>query len=296
MPRARTLPRESSASAVRLTSNTSSGRSFTTRPDSRARSGRDRSTSYVILKPSCAATETTRTARTATRVKTNTGRARIALKVSHPAWPLRPGGALGGEAPVLVPDVDDASLALVAEEADRRGPQRQVATVYRRQPDPARGQDSQDVRVGEQRDVAVDGVDPGDHAPRPLSHLLHALALRHRGRPDRPSGLLNAHGRGGAAFVDPVVPFQQVVGHLGGLGEAGQATRLLRAPERDRQHEREPLPGEMTAQRPPLPHPLGRQRNVGAAGVLPALAPLRLPVAHEPDPMILIHAPSPCPY
>src|SRR2546421_4582180 len=58
------------------------------------------------------------------------------------------------EPPVLVPDLDDAGLALVAQDTDRRRAERQRAAVDRRQPDPTRAEDAKEVGVREQGDVA----------------------------------------------------------------------------------------------------------------------------------------------
>src|SRR6266581_2452928 len=81
------------------------------------------------------------------------------------------------------------------------------------------------------------------------AHLIDRLTLRYRCRPDRPSGLLGAHRRGGAAFIDPVVPLEQVVRHLSRGVEAGQATGLARPFERAGEHEGELTPGQMSAER-----------------------------------------------
>src|SRR5213078_2235203 len=55
--------------------------------------------------------------------------------------------ALEAQPPVLVPHLDEARLALVAKDAERRRVQRQAPPVDRRQTDPAGRENSQDVRV-----------------------------------------------------------------------------------------------------------------------------------------------------
>ena len=75
---------------------------------------------------------------------------------------------IDGQLPVLVPDLDDARLPLVAEHATGRA-KRQVAAMDRRQSDPARGENSQDVGVGEERHVTACRIGARDDAAGALS-------------------------------------------------------------------------------------------------------------------------------
>src|SRR6476661_5299635 len=63
-----------------------------------------------------------------------------------------PSGTVAG----LVPGLHDASLAFPAQDPDGRRTERERAPRAPRQPDPARGEDAQEVPVGEQERVALD--------------------------------------------------------------------------------------------------------------------------------------------
>src|SRR5438445_87271 len=168
--------------------------------------------------------------------------------------------------------------------ADVGGVQVEVSAVDGRQPHPARTEDSQDVAVGEERDVAGDALDALDQPARAHAHLLDGLTLRNRCRPDRPVRLLLANGLGRDALVNPVVPLVQVLGHLGAVAQARQPARLLRAPHGAREDEHELVAGEIAAEGLGLLLAAWRQRDVGPAGVLAALAPLGLPMPDQPHP------------
>src|SRR5207248_1521037 len=126
------------------------------------------------------------------------------------------------------------------------------------------------------RDVTGDALDALDQPACAHAHLLHGLALGNRRRPDRPVRLLLANGLGRDALVDPVVPLVQVLGHLGAVAQARQAARRLRAPHGAREDEHELVAGQIAAEGLGLLLPARRQRDVGPAGVLAALAPLGL--------------------
>ena len=61
----------------------------------------------------------------------------------------------------VVPEPDHAALALVAEDAERGGAEREAGRRLRRLAEPARAEDAQDVAVAEQGDVAVRGSPRG---------------------------------------------------------------------------------------------------------------------------------------
>src|SRR5262249_14991791 len=212
---------------------------------------------------------------------TTWGRRSSAAGLTAPA--LRSPLLLRGEAPALVPHADHPGGVLVAEHADRRGAEGEEPSVAGRQPEPARREDPQHVGVGEQRHVAGGGRRAVDDAPGALADLLHRLALGDARRPHRPAGLHGADLRRGPALVDPVVPLAQVVGDLGGVAVSGEAARLPRARQRAREDEGEGPPGEVAAEGLGLLPPALDQRDVGAAGVLTAQAPLGVAVADQPD-------------
>ncbi len=61
---------------------------------------------------------------------------------------------------VVVPEEDGRFVqgVLVAEDAERRGAEPEVARVARRQAQPARGQDAEEVAMAEEEDTASDAT------------------------------------------------------------------------------------------------------------------------------------------
>src|SRR4029077_7815776 len=84
-------------------------------------------------------------------------------------------------------------------------------------------------------------------------------------------------------FVRSVAPLAQVVADSRLLAEAREAAGLERTRRRAAEHAREPVPGELRADRPCLAASALGQRDVGAAGVTARAAPLRLAVTDEND-------------
>src|SRR5262245_63689249 len=62
-----------------------------------------------------------------------------------------------------VPDLHRGRVAIVAENVQGRGVQQEALTGLGRKADPPRDQNAKEVAVGEQRDVARGGANPGDH-------------------------------------------------------------------------------------------------------------------------------------
>src|SRR3954466_6806900 len=86
----------------------------------------------------------------------------------------------------LVPEPEDADLALEAEHGQAAGREVQPPAEGHRLVDPARRERPQDVAVGEDRDVAVDRQDLVDHPVAPRGDLVGGLAVRHAVAPQVP--------------------------------------------------------------------------------------------------------------
>src|SRR4029079_3419458 len=139
----------------------------------------------------------------------------------------------------LVPEPDDARLALEAEHADAARRQEQPPAEAHGVLGPARPEGAQDVAVGEDRDVAVDRQHLLDDAVAAGRDLGRGLTVRDAVAPQVPPGLLLADLRRRDALVVAVIPFEQVLAHLAAVAEPGEAGGLARAVERARQHQRE---------------------------------------------------------
>jgi hypothetical protein len=148
--------------------------------------------------------------------------------------------------------------------------------------DPAGTERAQDVPVGHDRHVPVDGEDLLDHAVAARRHLVGRLAVGHAVAPQVPVGALLADRRRRDALVVAVVPLEQVLADLGRVAEAGQPGRLARAVERAREHLGERVGAERAGELAGAVAPGLGQRHVGAPGVAPGPRPLGLRVADEP--------------
>src|SRR6185295_184540 len=100
----------------------------------------------------------------------------------------------------LIPGLDDGRVALPAEPRDRRCPQREMAADLSRQPEPPSGEHAQDVSVGEDEDVAVDGAEALDQTVGAPGDVLDGLAVRPRAVPDRPARVVLPDLRRATAF------------------------------------------------------------------------------------------------
>ncbi|OEI69427.1 hypothetical protein Cus16_0031 [Curtobacterium sp. ER1/6] len=178
---------------------------------------------------------------------------------------------------------------LVAERADGRGPELQHGSVLRREPDPGGAERAEHVPVGDHDRV----VTLGEDRPHAVQHALDADAdLRrvlargvprgHAVGPEVPRPVpLDLDLRGGQALVRAVVPLVQVLVEL--RVDADELRRGPRTLERAGQRERERPVGEVPAGALRLLDTVLGERDVGAAGVLTALRPLRLSVADEDE-------------
>lgn len=178
---------------------------------------------------------------------------------------------------------DDPHLVLMAEYAQGGRVQGEVPAAVRGQPEPARGEDAQDVSVSEERDVAGDLDRAGDDAVGGRAHLLCRLAAARRRGPEVPARGLAAYLGSGSPLVRTVVPLHQV--RLGSSERrvAREAAGLSGAGERAREDERELPPCKAAPQHVRLLLTASRERDVRPPGVLPREAPGRLAVSDEVD-------------
>src|SRR5215208_7112322 len=190
------------------------------------------------------------------------------------------GYAHGGR---LVPDADDGGLALVAEDADRRGVEREEPARVRLEAEPPGREDAQDVAVREDGAVAGERAKLFGHPVSPHTDLSSRLAAGDAAPPERPAWALLADLGRGSPLVVAVVPLAQVVPPLRDVAVAGEPARLRSALEGALQDESELPLAEVRAERLRLLPPAVGERDVGAAGVLAGAAPLRLPVPDEDD-------------
>ena len=123
----------------------------------------------------------------------------------------------------------------------------------------------------------------GEHAVRPLPHLVRGLPAGTAVAPQRPSpGRSLADLRRGEPLVLAVVPLDQLVAGLGHVARSPARRQVSSGPaQRAREHALEAPARERHREQLGLPAALLGQRHVGAAGVPAGPAPLGLPVAHR---------------
>ena len=137
--------------------------------------------------------------------------------------------------------------------------------------------------MGEDQDIAGRGTDLVEHAVAAGGNVVELLAFGNTVAPEAPAGKLLSNLDGLAPLVGAVVPLHELVPLRCSLSEPRQAAGLGGAHERARENDLEPTASQLSSQSErPLAPALG-QRDVGASGVLPAPAPLRLRMPDEND-------------
>src|SRR5205807_566138 len=113
-------------------------------------------------------------------------------------------------------------IVLVAENAEAGGSEQEVAAGSRVEPEPAGGEDPQDVRTREYQDVALNGAHALNHPVGPCSHLVRRFASRAAVTKEEPARELGEDLGGAPALILPVIPFGQVGIGFGQTAEPGQ--------------------------------------------------------------------------
>src|SRR4051812_46529813 len=99
---------------------------------------------------------------------------------------------------------------LAPQHAERGWVEREITARHGGEPEPARGEDAQDVPVREERHVSGDALAAGGPPVAARPPLVGGLAREGGAARDRPAGLLPADLPGGAALVPAIVPLQQI--------------------------------------------------------------------------------------
>jgi len=133
---------------------------------------------------------------------------------------------------LAIPRADYAVFVLMAKNADASGIQREQSSGSRLKAQPAAGQDSEDVSMGKQRDIAIRGGSHFDDASRAFGNGFNSLTVGNVGLPYRPSGTFRANLPRRFAFEDSVVPFSKIARNLRALAKSRKVTRFARSRER----------------------------------------------------------------
>jgi len=175
----------------------------------------------------------------------------------------------------IVPEADRrfGQTVFISERAQTGCAQQEVARALHGQPYPSRGQSPQEMPAGEDEDGAFDSTDPLDDAIRSRAQFLEGLAAGESVAEDLPIRAFGLDLRARESLVFPVVPFHEVRVDFGSLSEAGELARARRALQRAGEDPAEFEALETLAQAPGVALPALRQRQIGAAGMLPAQRP-----------------------
>ena len=151
---------------------------------------------------------------------------------------------------IVIPEEDGRFIQsmLVAEDAERRGAEPEVARVARRQAQPARGQDAEEVAMAKEDDAAAGPLEASHDAVGAGADRLHRLTSRTAIAKQIPARPLRADLGRGPALVRAVVPLQQVGFGSSPGTEAGQLARPASPLERADEDELECLTLEPFAQ------------------------------------------------
>src|SRR5271157_3424364 len=191
----------------------------------------------------------------------------------------------GNGVPVVIPEQDGRVIQpmLVAQDGEGRGAKHEVAPLPRRQAQPARSQDAEEVAVAEDQDVARKRTEPPDHTVSAGTDVRDRLAARAAVAEQTPAGPLAADLIGAPPFVAAIIPFGQVGDAYGPVAEAGQLARPTRSLQRA---DEDPIEGQAL-------EPLGKapcivltapgETQVCPPGVLAGDRPLRLAVPRQED-------------
>jgi len=171
----------------------------------------------------------------------------------------------------------------MAEHGYRGGIERQQTPGVRLQPEPAGGEDAQQVGVAEQQAATARGNGLFKHPAGALGDLCQRFACGDGCRPGAERRLCQADLVGGAPLVLAVVPFTQIIEILGTRAETCQRRRFAcpgqrAAPdpvERPVRQQGGELPGAGAA--------LCAQRDITAPGMTSVARPLGFSVADQPQ-------------
>lgn len=188
----------------------------------------------------------------------------------------------GGE----VPAGEDAGFAFVAEEADGGGSEGEVAGMVGGQANPLGGEDAEDVRVGEQGDVAGGLGGTIEDVEGAGGNLGQGFAAGHAIAEKIPGGAKLADAGSGESFVFAVVPLAEIGIDLDAGIEAGKAAGFAGALEGGAEDKGEIIVGEVVTQGERLAASVLGEGDIGAPGMLTGEGPFGFAVANEPD---LIH-------
>src|SRR5262249_33114123 len=128
---------------------------------------------------------------------------------------------------ILVPETDHRveMVMLVPHRTEAGRAQEEIPARRRLEPEPARGEHSEEVSAREEKHVALDGPHPPDHAVGSRPDLIRRLASRAAVAEQLPVATLRVDLGAGTTFIGAVVPFREVGLDFRGGPEARELTR-----------------------------------------------------------------------
>ena len=120
----------------------------------------------------------------------------------------------------------------------------------------------------EQRHITADRQCPLDDSLGATTDLLDRLAVENRRRPDRPVRMFQPDVLCRLPFVDPVVPFEEIIGQVRRISVTGQSARLTSAAQRAAEHQGKLPSGQRSTDGNGLSLTRRSQWDVGSTRVL----------------------------
>jgi hypothetical protein len=183
----------------------------------------------------------------------------------------------------LVPQTDNRSLSLVAEDRQGGSVECEQSPARGIEAAPARRQNAQQMPVGEEGDISVHSPHQVDDTVDAAPNLLGGFALGNSVTPDGPAGDLVANVDSPTPLIRAVVPLPQVRRLLGRGSQPCQPACLGSTLEGAGQHSGEAAAAKQITERACLVSSHVRQGDIRVSGVPAGAAPLGLAVSHDHD-------------
>ncbi len=169
-------------------------------------------------------------------------------------------------------------VRVVAQDAQRRGAEREVGAIEDGQANPARAEDAPELAMGEERDSPVELTRPGEKSIGAVGGLLGHFSRRATVPENVPAGAPLANILRAPSFVIAIIPFGELRFDFRFLVESNQRTGFSGALAGAAQHPGERNATQTLSQLLGLGFAVCGQRNVGASGVLMGERPGRFTV------------------
>src|SRR5438309_8915373 len=181
------------------------------------------------------------------------------------------------------PDSRLGKVVLVAEQAEARGAEQEIAPAGSFETEPTGGEDAQDMTARKHEDVAAEGTHTADDAIGSYADLVRSFPARATVAEQMPIRALPEDLGGAPAFILAIVPFCQIRIELGLAVEPRELAGADRALQGACEDLGKSQPAQPLSEGPGIAFAALGQGQIGAAGVLARQAPGGLAVPGQID-------------